>query len=82
MEAQAVLELLKVLLKASAAEHKVAPKMIATSDDLERLAVEPEPDIHALTGWRRDLFGKRALDLKAGRVALRVNNGAIETVEV
>ena len=82
VEAQAVLELLKVLLKASAAEHKVAPKMIATSDDLERLAVEPEPDIHALTGWRRDLFGKRALDLKAGRVALRVNNGAIETVEV
>ena len=82
VEAQAVLELLKVLLKASAAEHKVAPKMIATSDDLERLAVEAEPDIHALQGWRRDLFGKRALDLKAGRVALRVNNGAIETVEV
>ena len=82
VEALAVLELLKVLLKASAAEHKVATKMIATSEDLERLAVETEPDIHALKGWRRDLFGKRALDLKAGRVALRVNKGAIETVEV
>ncbi len=82
VEALAVLELLKVLLKASAAEHKVATKLIATSDDLERLAVEAEPDILAVKGWRRDLFGKRALDLKAGRLALMINKGAIETVEV
>ena len=81
-EAQAVLELLKVLLKASAAEHGVAPKMIATTDDLERLAVEDEPDVLALTGWRRELFGKRALDLKNGKLALKVQKGAITAVEV
>ncbi len=81
-EAQAVLELLKVLLKASAAEHGVAPKMIATTDDLERLAVEDEPDVLALTGWRRELFGKRALDLKNGKLALKVHKGAITAVEV
>ena len=82
VEAQAVLELLKVLLKASAAEHGVAPKMIATTDDLERLAVEAEPDVLALTGWRRELFGKRALDLKNGKLALKVHKGAITAVEV
>ena len=81
-EAQAVLELLKVLLKASAAEHGVAPKMIATTDDLERLAVEDEPDVLALTGWRRELFGKRALDLKNGKLALKVHKGAITAVEI
>jgi len=82
VEAQAVLELLKVLLKAAAAEHGVAPKMIATSDDLEKLAVEREPDVMALKGWRRDLFGAQALALKAGKLALKVREGAIEAVEV
>ena len=82
VEAQAVLELLKVLLKAAAAEHGVAPKMIATSDDLERLAVEREPDILALKGWRRELFGARAVALKSGKLALKVRGGAIEAVEV
>ena len=82
VEAQAVLELLKVLLKAAAAEHGVAPKMIATSDDLERLAVEREPGIMALSGWRRELFGDKALALKAGKLALKVRGGAIEAVEV
>ena len=82
VEAQAVLELLKVLLKASAAQHGVAPKMIATTDDLERLAVEVEPDVMALKGWRRELFGARALALKAGKLALKVRQGAIEAVEV
>ena len=82
VEAQAVLELLKVLLKASAAEHGVAPKMIATTDDLERLAVEGEPDVMALKGWRRELFGGRALALKHGKLALKVRNGAIEAVEI
>ena len=81
-EAQAVLELLKVLLKASAAEYGVAPKMIATTEDLERLAAEGEPDVLALKGWRRELFGKRALDLKSGKLALKVHKGAIATVEV
>jgi ribonuclease D len=82
VEAQAVLELLKVLLKAAAAEHGVAPKMIATSDDLERLAVEGEPDILALKGWRRELFGTKAIALKSGKLALKVQDGAIEAVEV
>lgn len=82
VEAQAVLELLKVLLKAAAAAHGVAPKMIATSDDLERLAVEREPNILALKGWRRELFGDKAMALKAGKLALKVRAGAIEAVEV
>ena len=52
-------DLLRVLLKACAARHKVAPRLIADGDDLERIAVEDAPDVPAMKGWRYDLFGAR-----------------------
>lgn len=79
-EATATLELLKVLLRASAAEHRVAPRLIADSEDLELLATESEPDIPALKGWRRTLFGEDALRLKRGETALTLKNGEVRLV--
>jgi len=66
----ALAELLRVLLKMRAEEHNVAPRLIADSEDLDLLAAEDEPDIPALKGWRREIFGEDALSLKAGRIAL------------
>ncbi len=66
----AVMELLRVLLKKVCEDHDVAAKLIATSSDLERLAGDDEADIPALSGWRRDIFGGPALDLKHGRLGL------------
>ena len=65
-ESSALVELLRVLLKASAARNRVAPKLIAGSEDLERIAVEAEPDIQALKGWRRRLFGEDGLCARSG----------------
>lgn len=79
-EATATLELLKVLLKSAAAEHRVAPRMIADGDALELLATESEPDIPALHGWRRKLFGEDALRLKRGELALTLVNGEVRAV--
>jgi ribonuclease D len=79
-EATATLELLKVLLKAAAAEHRVAPRMIADAEALEQLATENEPDIQALKGWRRQLFGEQALRLKRGELALTLVNGEVRVV--
>ena len=79
-EATATLELLKVLLRAAAAEHRVAPRLIADSEDLERLATENEPDILALKGWRRQLFGEDALRLKRGELALTLVGGEVRAV--
>jgi ribonuclease D len=79
-KATATTELLKVLLKASAAKSKVAPKLIATSEDLERIALEAEPDIAALRGWRRNLFGEDALRLKRGEIALTLSEGEVQLV--
>lgn len=80
-EASATLELLKVLLKARAAANGVAPRIIADSDDLERLASGNGDDVLALHGWRRKLFGDDALKLKAGKLALTLGNGEVRIVE-
>jgi len=77
----ATVELLKVLLRMTAERHGVAAKVIATVDDLDRIAADDAADVPALKGWRRDLFGERALALKQGRLALAVDNGKVVTVD-
>ena len=78
----ALVSLLKVLLAAKCEQHNVAPKLLASSDDLDRLASEDEPDIAVLQGWRRDVFGEDALALKAGRITLGVDGKRIKLVRV
>ncbi|MGY2049902.1 ribonuclease D [Methylobacterium sp. JK268] len=73
----ALVELLKVLLKAVCEEERVAPKIIATVDDLEAIAEDDEADVPVLSGWRRGLFGDKALALKAGRLALSAQGGRV-----
>ncbi len=73
----AVLDLLKVLLKAVAEAERVAPKIIASSDDLEAIASDDEADVPALQGWRREVFGEKALALKSGSLGLRVLRGRV-----
>jgi ribonuclease D len=80
VEKTATVELLRVLLKACAARNKVASRLIADADHLERLAMEEEPDIPALKGWRYQLFGAEAQRLKRGEVALRVEGGEVVAV--
>ncbi len=77
----ATVELLKVLLRQVSDESGVAPKLIATVDDLEAIAANDKADVPALGGWRRKLFGDRALELKRGRLALTVENGKVVTLE-
>ncbi|MCZ7493379.1 ribonuclease D [Agrobacterium rhizogenes] len=79
----AAVELLKVLLKLTADKHGVAAKVIANSDDLDKIAAEGEKaTVAALTGWRRELFGDVALKLINGEVALRFAGKKVEAVEV
>ncbi len=65
----------------TAERHGVAAKVIATVDDLERIAGDDDADVPALKGWRRELFGEKALALKHGRLALAIENGRVATVE-
>ncbi|GEO14473.1 ribonuclease D [Microvirga aerophila] len=68
--AGAVVELLKVLLKAVAEQEGVAPKIIATVEELEAIAESDTADVPSLHGWRRSLFGEKALALKNGQLGL------------
>ncbi len=77
-EAQAVVDLLRVLLKATAGRYGVAPKLIATIEELEEIARSDDPDAAALHGWRRKLFGEDALALKRGELALVIKQGEVE----
>ena len=77
----ATVELLKVLLRMTAESHAVAAKVIATVDDLDRIAADDEADVPALKGWRRELFGEKALALKHGKLALAVEKGRVVAVE-
>lgn len=78
----AVVELLKVLLKARSEDAGVASKLIATVADLEKIAMDDQAAIQALSGWRRDLFGADALRLKRGELALVLEGARVKVVEL
>ncbi len=80
--AGAVVELLKVLLKARAEEAGVASKLIATVSDLEQIANDDRADVGALKGWRFEAFGEDALRLKRGELALVLDGARVRVVEV
>lgn len=73
----AVLDLLKVLLKATADAERVAPKILASTDDLEAIASDDLADVPALQGWRREVFGNKALALKNGQLSLKISRGRV-----
>jgi ribonuclease D len=78
----AATEMLKVLLKLIVEKHGVAAKVIATVDDLERIAADDAADVPALKGWRRQLFGNAALKLKNGELALGFNGKNVTLIEL
>ena len=68
----AAAELLKVLLRLVAEKEGVAAKVLASGDDIDRLATDGEDaDVPALHGWRREVFGEQALKLIRGEIAFK-----------
>ncbi|MBR7159100.1 MAG: ribonuclease D [Alphaproteobacteria bacterium] len=65
---KALVELLHLLLEIKSEEYDVAPKLIATSDDIVHIAIDGKPNVPAMSGWRKDVFGDDALALKNGEL--------------
>jgi ribonuclease D len=78
----ALVSLLKVLLAAKCEQHHVAAKLVATSEEIDLLAIEDAPDVPAVHGWRHDVFGRDALALKAGGIALGVDGRRVKLLRV
>ena len=75
----AVGDLLRVWLKAVADANGVATRIIASSDDIDAIVLDDNADVPALKGWRRKLFGEKALAIKHGRMGLAATRkGVIE----
>jgi ribonuclease D len=77
-----LVDLLRVLLKYRCEENGVAQKLVANSDDLEMIAADDAAPVRALTGWRHEVFGRDALDLKQGRIALTAAGKRIRLVNL
>jgi ribonuclease D len=75
-----LISLLKVLLKTNCEAHDVAQKLVATVSDLERIAADDGADVAALRGWRKEIFGDDALDLKHGRLAMTAKGKRVELI--
>ncbi len=73
----ATIDVLKMLLKIQNCEHHVAAKIIANASDLEAIAYDDNAKVPALQGWRREVFGQDALDLKHGKLAIGIKDGKI-----
>jgi len=78
----AAMDLLKTLLRLKAEEIGVAPRLIANSDDIERLAAHEDDGVAALHGWRAEVFGHDAIALRKGDLAIALENGNAVIVEL
>lgn len=78
----ALIELLRVLLKANCERHQVAQRLVAVSSDLDLIACQEHPDVPAMRGWRYEIFGADAQSLKRGELALTVDRDQIRVVKL
>ena len=79
----AAAELLKVLLRLVAEKEGVAAKVLATSDDIDRIASEGEnADVQALHGWRREVFGNAAIRLVRGEIGIKFDQRKIAVFDI
>jgi len=77
----ALADLLRVLLKAKTEEFGVASKLIASAADLDAIS-GGERDVPALKGWRNEVFGRDAMRLCEGKVALAAKGKSIVAVDL
>jgi ribonuclease D len=78
----AVGDLIRVLLKAVSEQHGVAARILATSDEIDALVLDDDADVPALKGWRRKLFGEKALAIKHGTIALAATRKGVIEIQI
>lgn len=77
----ALADLLRVLLKAKSESLGVAPRLIASSSDLDLIAAG-DRSVPALGGWRLEAFGDDALRLCKGEIALSAKGNEVRVVRL
>ena len=76
-QAQAAAEVLKLALKVVCEAEGIAPKLVATSSDIEALAEDDDAAVPLMHGWRREVFGDKALAIKRGEAVIGFERGRV-----
>jgi ribonuclease D len=74
-KASVISDVLKLALKVICDREGIATRIVANSGELDQVAMNDEADVPLLRGWRRKLFGEIALRIKAGELAIVLENG-------
>ena len=74
----AAVDMMVALVRLRAREHGVAMPILASRDELERLASGDREAHGLLEGWRREIVGEELLALLEGRIALALKEGRLE----
>jgi len=77
----AVVDLLRTLLRLKAEQAGVAARLVASADEIDRLAAGKR-DVHVLQGWRNEIFGRDAVALLEGRLALSLKGDHAQLIPV
>ena len=72
---EAAAEVLKLALKIVSENAGVAPKLLASSADIDAIAISDAADVPAMQGWRRTVFGDVAIALKSGKATIGLEKG-------
>jgi len=75
---QAAAEILKLALKIVAERQGLAPRLLASAADIDAVAQDDDADVPLMKGWRREMFGNVAIDLKHGRAVIGFRDGRAE----
>jgi len=73
--AQAVAEVLKLAMKVACENEGIAPKLLASASEIDAIAVDDYAKVPLLQGWRLEVFGNLALDIKHGKACIGMENG-------
>jgi ribonuclease D len=73
--ASVISDVLKLALKVVCEQEGIAPRIVANSGDLDAIARDDDADVQVLRGWRRKVFGEVALKIKAGEMAIVLDDG-------
>ena len=78
---EALIDLLKVLLKTVSDKNEVSQRVIASVSELEDIS-RGRQGLPSMSGWRYEIFGKIANDLCEGKISLGVERNEIKIIEI
>ncbi|GHT93745.1 ribonuclease D [Alphaproteobacteria bacterium] len=68
--------LLKAILEIKSIENNIAPSLISTTVELEKLA-NGNYDVKCLQGWRKEIFGNYALSFLRGELSMSIKDSKV-----